>query len=169
MGPMAGGRHQQHRLAHVLLSLSTPPDSTGVAAALGATGSSSVAANDLMLEGVGLPTNAFGFFLTSRSQGFVQNPGGSQGNFCLGGAIGRYIGPGQVQNSGLLGLVSLGINLDQMPRPTGPMAVQPGDTWYFQFWHRDGSASGPGSWGPSAARPTVVSTGSSSGLRRWAC
>lgn len=36
MGPMAGGRHQQHRLAHVLLALSTPPDSTGVAAAAGA-------------------------------------------------------------------------------------------------------------------------------------
>ena len=56
---------------------------------------------------------------------------------CVLGAIGRYIGPGQVQNSGLLGLVSLEIDLDQMPRPTGPMAVQPGDTWYFHGWLRD--------------------------------
>ena len=112
-------------------------NSTGVAAALGATGSSSVAANDLMLEGVGLPTNAFGFFLTSRSQGFVQNPGGSQGNFCLGGAIGRYIGPGQIQSSGPLGRISLVIDNTQVPQPSGAVSVQPGETWNFQLWHRD--------------------------------
>ena len=112
-------------------------NSTGFAAALGATGSSSVTANDLVLEGVGLPTNAFGFFLASRAQGFTQSPGSSQGNLCLGGAIGRYVGPGQIQSSGPLGRISLAIDNTQVPQPSGAVSVQPGETWNFQLWHRD--------------------------------
>jgi hypothetical protein len=90
-----------------------------------------------MLEGVGLPTNAFGFFLASRAQGFTQSPGSSQGNLCLGGAIGRYVGPGQIQSSGPLGRISLAIDNTQVPQPSGAVSVQPGETWNFQLWHRD--------------------------------
>ncbi len=32
--------------------------------------------------------------------GFVASPNGSQGNLCLAGSIGRYVGAGQIQNSG---------------------------------------------------------------------
>ena len=47
-----------------------------------------------------LPPNAFGFFLTSRSQGLVMGPGGGrQGNLSLGGASGRYVAPGQIKYS----------------------------------------------------------------------
>ncbi len=119
------------------------PNSTGGPGEISASGSVVTAQNDVVLFCSSLPSNQFGYFLTSMTPGFLPNPAGSQGNLCVLGDIGRYIGPGQVQNSGLLGLVSLTINLDQMPRPTGPMAVQPGDTWFFQFWHRDGSSSGP--------------------------
>ena len=45
-----------------------------------------------------------------------------------------------MQNSGSLGL-SLDIDLDEMCDPA-PWP-QPGDTWYFQFWHRDGGSTGP--------------------------
>jgi hypothetical protein len=75
--------------------------------------------------------------LTSRTQGFVANPGGSQGNLCLGGSIGRYVGPGQVQNSGAGGAISLAVNLAQHPTPTGFVAVQIGETWNFTAWYRD--------------------------------
>jgi hypothetical protein len=65
------------------------------------------------------------------------NPGGSTGNLCLGGSIGRYTGPGQVQNSGALGTFSLAIDLTDMPTPTGGVPALVGQTWNFQAWFRD--------------------------------
>ena len=64
-------------------------------------------------------------------------PGGSQGNLCLGGAIGRYVGPGQIKSSGSAGAFSLALDMTMLPTPTGFVAVQPGDTWNFTAWHRD--------------------------------
>ena len=119
------------------------PNSTGVPGEISASGSVVTSQNDVLLFCSSLPPNKFGYFLTSMTPGFLPNPAGSEGDLCVLGDIGRYIGPGQVQNSGLLGIVSLPIDLTQMPRPNGPMAVQPGDTWYFQFWFRDGGSSGP--------------------------
>jgi len=112
-------------------------NSTGVAASMSASGSNSASANDLVLEANDLPINSFGFFLTSQTQGSVGNPGGSQGNLCLGGAIGRYVGPGQIQNSGAGGQITLAIDNTQIPQPTGFVAVAAGETWNFQAWHRD--------------------------------
>ncbi|MGD2017245.1 MAG: hypothetical protein PVJ89_03965 [Planctomycetota bacterium] len=118
-------------------------NSTGSPASMSASGSNSVSANDLVLEANDLPINSFGFFLTSQTQGFVANPGGSEGNLCLGGAIGRYVGPGQIQNSGATGMISLAIDNTQVPQPTGFAAVAAGDTWNFQLWHRDSSGGSP--------------------------
>jgi hypothetical protein len=112
-------------------------NSTGNPAAFSATGSASVAANNLVLEANSLPNNAFGFFLTSLSQGSVPNAGGSQGTLCLGGSIGRYVGPGQIQNSGVTGSISLAVDLTQHPTPIGPVSVAAGETWNFQAWFRD--------------------------------
>jgi len=84
-----------------------------------------------------MPLNAFGFFLASRTQGAVNQPGGSQGVLCLGGAIGRYVGPGQIKNSGATGSFSLAIDNTRLPTPTGPVAGVVGETWNFQAWYRD--------------------------------
>ncbi len=116
------------------------PISTGTTASISAAGSAAAAANDLTLTATNMPTNAFGFFLASQGQGFTMNPGGSQGNLCLGGAIGRYVGPGQIQNSGGAGEISLVIDLTTTPTPTGPVTIQAGETWSFQAWHRDAVA-----------------------------
>jgi hypothetical protein len=112
-------------------------NSTGNTGLMGASGSSSAAANMLTLEASQLPNNAFGFFLTSTSQGFIANPGGSQGNLCLSGAIGRYVGPGQIKNSGAAGAFSLVVDVTQTPQPTGLTAIQAGQTWNFTTWYRD--------------------------------
>jgi hypothetical protein len=93
--------------------------------------------DDVTLAAASLPMNSFGFFLTSRMQGFVMNPGGSQGNLCLGGSIGRYVGPGQVQSSGATGGFSLALSLAATPQPTGFVSVVAGETWNYQAWHRD--------------------------------
>lgn len=113
------------------------PNSTGRTGALFASGQALAAANDLRLIARHLPESAFGYFLTSRDSGFVSNPGGSSGNLCLGGAIGRYVGPGEIRNSGATGSFSLVIDLTQVPQPTGAVAALSGDVWRFQAWHRD--------------------------------
>ncbi|MEM9378893.1 MAG: hypothetical protein AAGB93_03010 [Planctomycetota bacterium] len=112
-------------------------NSTGVAAQISATGSPAVASNSLSLNADQLPLNASCYFLTSQSQGFTANPGGSQGNLCLGGAIGRYVGAGQILNSGAAGSVTLALDLTMTPTPTGFVSVQAGETWNFQGWYRD--------------------------------
>ena len=112
-------------------------NSSGQSATTRASGSASVAANNLTLTAARLPQSSFGFFLTSRTQGFVQNPGGSSGHLCLSGAIGRYVGPGQIKNSGTQGTFDLLLNLAQTPTPTGFVQVLTGQTWNFQCWHRD--------------------------------
>jgi len=117
-------------------------NSTGATAVMAASGSTSVGNNDLVLEASDLPTSSFAFFLTSQSQGLVLNPGGSEGNLCLGGAIGRYVGPGQIQQAGATGEVSLALDLTQTPQPNGFVSVSAGETWNFQAWYRDTSPSG---------------------------
>lgn len=112
-------------------------NSTGATGSITATGSAAVAANDVTLSAASLPNNAFAFFLVSRDAGFVGNPGGSQGNLCLGGSIGRYVGPGQVKNSGTTGSFSLVLNLNQTPTPSGFVSIAGGQTWNFQSWFRD--------------------------------
>ncbi len=113
------------------------PNSTGNPGAISATGSAIVANNNLTLVASNLPNNAFGFFLTSTTQDFVMNPGGSLGHLCLGGAIGRYVGPGQIINSGGSGEIMLLVDLNMHPTPNGLIMVNGGDTWNFQAWHRD--------------------------------
>ena len=112
-------------------------NSTGNSAEISATGSSNVAANDLVLEASNLPANSFAFFLTSQAQGLVMNPGGSTGNLCLGGAIGRYVGAGQIQQASAAGTVSLALDNSMQPTPTGLVQVNAGETWNYTTWFRD--------------------------------
>ncbi|MEM1451912.1 MAG: LamG domain-containing protein [Planctomycetota bacterium] len=113
------------------------PNSTGVPTDLTALGNINVALNDVTLVASDVPINSFGFFLVSRTQGFIANPAGSEGNLCLSGQIGRYVGPGQIQNSGPMGEFSLVLDLNMIPGPMGFQQAMPGDNWNFQGWHRD--------------------------------
>ncbi|MFT5290931.1 MAG: hypothetical protein ACI8QC_002179 [Planctomycetota bacterium] len=110
-------------------------NSSGNPATISVSGSSSVAANDLTLTACQLPPNQFGYFLNSTTPGFIPNPGGSQGNLCLGGAIGRYTQ--NVFGSGAAGTGSLLLDLPNTPTPTGSVAILAGSTWSFQCWYRD--------------------------------
>ncbi len=116
------------------------PNSTGVVGLISAAGTTSVSMNDLRLSAKQLPQNAFGFFLNSRTQAFVPNAGGSEGNLCLGGSVGRY--NSLIMNSGGGGRIAINVDLTSMPQPNGFIPASVGQTWYFQAWHRDTSASG---------------------------
>ncbi len=110
------------------------PNSTGLPGTIRARGSALVSDNDVTVIAEQLPPNEFGYFIVSQWSGFFANPGGSQGNLCLSGTIGRY---GQaVASSGQNGMVLLPIDLSAMPPPV-QSSVLPGDTWHFQLWHRD--------------------------------
>jgi len=114
------------------------PNSSGNPAEIRATGSDVVADADFHLVAELLPPNQFGYFLTSKTQGFVANPGGSQGNLCLAGVIGRFVS--QVQSSGAGGTFTIQVDLTKLPPPLN-VPVLPGDTWNFQAWFRDKNPS----------------------------
>ncbi|MCP3914626.1 MAG: hypothetical protein GY711_03600 [bacterium] len=116
--------------------------STGQPARMTVTGSPVVAANDMTLGAEDLPPGEFGYFLVGTNQGQVQPPG-SNGVLCLAcgfqgcGGIGRFNRPGEIiQGPG----GSLAIDLTVLPR-TPNTSVQPGETWNFQCWFRDGGSS----------------------------
>ncbi|MDA1266689.1 MAG: hypothetical protein O2816_16535 [Planctomycetota bacterium] len=85
-----------------------------------------------------LPANQFGYFLASQTQDFVQQPGGSQGNLCLGGTLGRFTE--SLMTTGALGELSYQVPIDALPSPL-PTGVRPGETWNFQTWYRDVGAT----------------------------
>lgn len=117
-----------------------------------ATGSSSVLDDDVTLLVSDAPPGQFGIFLVSRTPGFVPGAGGSEGILCLGGNIGRFVGPGQIQATDATGEVTLPISLGQIPQGFFFDSVAPGERWYFQFWHRDVGAGGPTSNYAAAAK-----------------
>lgn len=117
------------------------PNTTGVIARMSGFGSGSISANELTLTASDMPRLVFGFFIVSETEGFAANPGGSEGNLCLSGSVGRFVAPGQIQNSGLDGVIDLDVDLMAIPQPNGPVLPNAGSTWRFQCWFRD---AGPG-------------------------
>ena len=117
-------------------------NSTGSVARMSASGSLTASDNDVTIHAQSLPQNSAAFFLTSQTQSFVPNPGGSEGNLLLLGNIGRYVGPGQIQNAGSNGIISLALDLNQIPQPTGFVSAVAGESWNFQAWYRDVGTAG---------------------------
>lgn len=114
-------------------------NSTGLPAEMYATGSPQVIDNDLTLIAIQLPPVTVGYMIGSQTEGFVVQPGGSEGNLCLGGTIARF--RAQIQNSGIAGRFHVPIDLTAIPLGPG-QAVMPGETWSFQAWFRDMTPSG---------------------------
>jgi hypothetical protein len=114
------------------------PNSTGTAAAMGAAGSTSFAANDLVLMASSCPSNSVGMFAMARGQALT--PLGN-GNLCLGSSLGPVVRLG-VRSIDALGLALLAYDNLAPPLPAGQVA--PGETWNFQFVFRDLGAGGAG-------------------------
>jgi len=109
-------------------------NSTVVPGLLQAEGSAEVATNDFRIRAAYLPPGALGYLLASQTPGLVHQPGGSQGDLCLGGEIARWRHDVRKADQG--GATLQAIDLMSIPT-TPPQAVLPGDTWYFQEWYRD--------------------------------
>ena len=119
------------------------PNNSGTTASITAMGTSCVDDNDVTLMASGLPAGNFGFFITSQTQAFFANPGGSEGNLCIGGNLGRYNQPAQIMQADAAGNMVLPIDVTQIPTPNGFTAAMAGDTWNFQAWYRDTAPAGP--------------------------
>ncbi|MDF1838111.1 MAG: hypothetical protein P1V35_09600, partial [Planctomycetota bacterium] len=116
------------------------PNTTGAVASIYGTGDIVAANNDFGLLAFGLPEGQFGYFIGSFGQAQVNNPGGSDGNLCVGGgsAIARFLPTlGSVFGGQLAG----SIDLTNVPLPpTLDAMLVSGDTFNFQLWYRDGSS-----------------------------
>lgn len=108
------------------------PNSSGIAAVLGTSGSTSVGSADLALVATELPMNSLGYLLMSQTEDLVPGFGGSQGTLCLGGTIYRF--SLSVQSSGQLGEVSFAPDFNALP---GGQQFVAGESWNFQYWFRD--------------------------------
>ena len=95
---------------------------------MSASGSTSIAANDLTLNASGCPANVFGLFY--YGQGQVQVPLGD-GFRCIGGNFVRL----PVVLTDFVGQATYAIDFNNLP-PAGQ--INPGESWDFQFWYRDG-------------------------------
>ncbi|MFT5733611.1 MAG: DNA-binding beta-propeller fold protein YncE [Planctomycetota bacterium] len=115
-------------------------NSSGNSGVMSAAGSRVATDNDLLLQASLLPSGSAGFFIASQGQGFVQGPGGSQGNLCISGNVARF--SLQVQNSGAAGAFSTRIDLSHVPT-NPPQGVLSGQTWNFQAWFRDSVGGQP--------------------------
>ncbi len=115
------------------------PNSTGSPGQLAAFGSDVVSEDNLVLRALDLPPGRFGMLLVSDTQTFIPGAGGSQGNLCLGGTLARYTSfLAQVSDWGSL---EVPVELTALPF-NPPHAVQAGETWNFQLWHRDKPPTG---------------------------
>ena len=110
-------------------------NSTGSSAWITAVKTSQVPSGDLQLRVSDLPPGEFGIFVTSQGNGVTPNAGGSAGNLCVSGAIGRF--NASVGMSSVNGTRNHFIGLGSLPTPTGTTSAQIGETWNFQYWTRD--------------------------------
>ena len=90
---------------------------------------------DLTVTVNSLPMNSMGYAVTSTETNFVMNPGGSMGNLCVGGSIGRFVGG--IFDSGMTGSIAANVDWTDVPQPTGNVMAMAGETWNFQTWFRD--------------------------------
>jgi V8-like Glu-specific endopeptidase len=94
-----------------------------------ATGSASIAANDLVLHANAIPNNKNGIFLYGSGQ---QQTAFGNGFLCIGPQVIRM---SPAVNSGTSGELALPVNYGALSVP-----ILAGSTWNFQAWFRDGTA-----------------------------
>lgn len=97
-------------------------------------GSPFVGHQDLALIASNLPSGQFGYFLCSQTPGLIVGPGGSHGNLCLSGVIGRFVTQVQVSDSD--GIMGIDVDMSALPDPAQTV-ILPGETWHFACWFRD--------------------------------
>ncbi len=113
-------------------------NSSGQAATIDSTGSTSVSANDFGLVTTGAPAQSFGLYFYGANR--AQTAFGD-GSLCVGGPLQRLVGPILIDGAGT---ASLALDLTSSAIAAGPNPIEPGALYSFQFWFRDNAAGGEG-------------------------
>lgn len=116
------------------------PNATGRHARLTVHGSPSAAVGDVYVVTRDLPAGAACLGLLGSAIGFTPHPGGSRGNLCLAGELGRFLS--QVGPASGSGRFEFDVNAAALPLSSGARALAAGDAWSFQLWYRDHLPSG---------------------------
>jgi hypothetical protein len=119
----------------------TSANSAGPGALIGSTGSTSVSANDFVLEVFGSVPSVPGIFFYGASTNAA--PLGN-GTLCVSGAGSGIFRLNPAQFSDGSGDSVRPLDLTSAPADSGPGKISVGETWYFQFWYRDQAAGGAG-------------------------
>lgn len=77
----------------------------------------------------------FALLVVGTGTDLVVGVGGGKGNLCIGGTIGRY--NDQIRQIDGGGSVSFTVDPSAIPLGGSVVAASPGDSYYFQVWHRD--------------------------------
>ncbi len=110
-------------------------NSRGFSGNLAATGSPIVAEDSLSLEITCCPANGFGFVVTTSSNADpIQSVTVGEGTLCIANSqLGRFA----AVMTDAAGAATQAVDLAAIPTNLAPAAALAGDTYYFQFWHRD--------------------------------
>jgi hypothetical protein len=115
------------------------PNSTGLVATMGLSGSLSVSANDLHLLAFQCPPSHFGLFIYGATQTQIPFAGGY---LCISPFSPGLYRAGHSFQIDASGAADLPMDIPSLPLGA---PITTGSTWNFQFWYRDHSASGWGS------------------------
>ena len=130
-------------------------NSSGERGVITATGTPYILENNLTLRGSSMPAGSFASIIFGDATAFVPNPGGSAGNLCVGGAIGRLFD--SIGTTSANGTLTYGVNNQALSTSAGgPFQLIPGDNLMFQWWTRDTSPSGPTSNFTNAVQVTFI-------------
>ncbi|MFT7679098.1 MAG: hypothetical protein ACI8QC_003097 [Planctomycetota bacterium] len=111
------------------------PNSAGAGAELVLAGSTSLLADDLVLDASGLPVHEFGLLIFSTQRADLPTFGGMAGTLCVAPPF--VISRNQVLNTGAAGQVSVALDYGNLPSGA---VFEAGEVWHFQFWYRDALA-----------------------------
>jgi hypothetical protein len=109
-------------------------NSSGLAAVISATGCPSVAIGAVTLNGASMPANKTALFFYGPNA--AQSPLGN-GFLCVGGGLFRF----HAGTTSAAGTIAHAIDFHSAPAGMGAGAIQPGSTWRFQGWFRDGAGN----------------------------
>ncbi|MEM8714142.1 MAG: hypothetical protein AAGG01_24630, partial [Planctomycetota bacterium] len=116
-------------------------NSSGARGQITATGTAFLLRDDLVLRGSSMPSGSFASIIFGDARAFVANPGGSAGNLCVGGAIGRLFD--SLGTTSSTGTLTFGVDNGNLATSSGgPFTLFPGDQLMFQWWFRDTDQSG---------------------------
>ncbi|MFT7676349.1 MAG: hypothetical protein ACI8QC_000319 [Planctomycetota bacterium] len=85
-----------------------------------------------------LPVGEMGYFIAARNFGEIPFAGGSDGTLCAVSNTARFVM--QTSTVDVNGFLDATLDMSMVPN-TPTVSTIPGETWYFQCWHRDGLSS----------------------------